>query len=157
MFPKPISWPGMEKLNLMQQKHTLTNQKKCTTTQKKTKARFNRLLWHPAWKWKGPILVSELHKCVTYLLIYLDRHLPTFLQLQDPHGASLWREWFAKPKGFKPWVKEWWTVRCKMYATSMHWVLSSSMYITRWLCSRAYNTTAQCSLLLTLAHLRFVQ
>jgi len=46
----------MEKLNLTQQKHTFTNQKKCTTTQNKhnkTKARFSRLFQHPAWKWKG--------------------------------------------------------------------------------------------------------
>jgi len=35
--PKPISWLGMEKLNLTQQKHTFTNQKKCTTTQNKHK------------------------------------------------------------------------------------------------------------------------
>jgi len=27
MFPKPISWLGMEKLNLTQQKQILTNQK----------------------------------------------------------------------------------------------------------------------------------
>jgi len=50
-FPKPISWLGMEKLNLTQQKHTFTSQKKCTTTQNKhknTKARFSRLLRHPA-------------------------------------------------------------------------------------------------------------
>jgi len=38
----------MEKLNLTQQKHTFTNQKKCTATQnknknKKTKARFSGL------------------------------------------------------------------------------------------------------------------
>jgi len=33
MFPKLISWPGMEKLNATQQTHTFTNQKKCTTTQ----------------------------------------------------------------------------------------------------------------------------
>jgi len=47
------------------------NQNKCTTTlnkHKKTKARFSRLLRHPAWKWRGPILVSALHKSVTYLL-----------------------------------------------------------------------------------------
>jgi len=37
MFPKPNSWPGTEKLNLTQQKHTFTNQKKCTTTQNKHK------------------------------------------------------------------------------------------------------------------------
>jgi len=61
----------MEKLNLTQQKHTFTSQKKCTTTQNKhktTKARFSRLLWHPAWKRRRPILVSTLHKYVTYLL-----------------------------------------------------------------------------------------
>jgi len=37
MFLKPISWLGMEKQNLTQQKHTFTNQKKCTTTQNKQK------------------------------------------------------------------------------------------------------------------------
>jgi len=40
-FPKPISWLGMEKQT------------------------FQR---HPAWKWSRPILVSALHKFVTYLL-----------------------------------------------------------------------------------------
>ena len=30
---KPVSWLGMEKLNLTQQKHTFTHQQKCTTTQ----------------------------------------------------------------------------------------------------------------------------
>jgi len=34
---KPISWLGMEKQNLTQQKHTYINQKKCTTTQNKHK------------------------------------------------------------------------------------------------------------------------
>jgi len=63
-FPKPVSWLGMEKLNPMQQKHTFTNQKKCTTTQnkhKKLKSRFSRLLRHPAWKRRGPIPVVALH------------------------------------------------------------------------------------------------
>jgi len=36
-FPKPISWLGMEKLNVTQLKHTFTNEKKCTTTQNKHK------------------------------------------------------------------------------------------------------------------------
>jgi len=61
----------MEKQNLTQQKHAFTNQKKYTTTQnkhKKTKARFSRLLRHPAWKRGGFILVLALHKFVTYLL-----------------------------------------------------------------------------------------
>jgi len=68
-----------KKQNLTQQKHTFTNQKKCTTTQnrhKKTKARFSRLLWHPAWKRRWPILVSELHKFVTYLLTYTLTYSP---------------------------------------------------------------------------------
>ena len=34
----------------------------------KTKARFSRLRRHPAWKRRGPILVSALHNFVTYLL-----------------------------------------------------------------------------------------
>jgi len=60
----------MEKLNPTQQKHAFTNQKKCITIQnkQKTKARFSRLLRHPAWKWTRPILVLVLHKFVTYLL-----------------------------------------------------------------------------------------
>jgi len=68
---------GMEKLNLTQQKQTFTNQKKCATTQNKqnTKVMCSRLLQHPAWKWRGPILVSALHKFVTCLL----RHLLTAL------------------------------------------------------------------------------
>jgi len=35
---------------------------------KKTKARFSCILRHPAWKRRGPIRVSALHKFVTYLL-----------------------------------------------------------------------------------------
>jgi len=41
----------MEKLNLAQQKHTFTNQKKCTKHKiniKQTKATFSRLRQHPA-------------------------------------------------------------------------------------------------------------
>ena len=43
----------------------------------KTKARFSRLLWHPAWKRTGPILVSALHKYVTYLFSYTLTNLLT--------------------------------------------------------------------------------
>ena len=80
-----------KKQNLTEQKRTFTNQKKCTITQnkhKKTKARFSRLLQHPAWKRRGPVLVLALCKFVTYLL----RHLPTG---PDPrfqvceHGSSV--------------------------------------------------------------------
>jgi len=44
----------------------------------KTKARFSRLLRHLAWKWRWPILISELHKFVTYLLTYLDTYPLTY-------------------------------------------------------------------------------
>jgi len=36
-FPEPISWLSVKKINLTQQKHVLTNQTKCTPTQKKLK------------------------------------------------------------------------------------------------------------------------
>ena len=36
-FLKPISWRGNEKTKLTQQKHAFDNQKKRTTTEKKTK------------------------------------------------------------------------------------------------------------------------
>jgi len=79
----------MEKQKLTQQKHAFTNQKECTTTQnkhRKTKARFSRLLRHLAWKQRGPILISVLHKFVTYLLTYLDTY--HLLTAPDPHAAS---------------------------------------------------------------------
>jgi len=80
----------MEKLNLTQQKHTLTNQKKCTTTKinKKTKARFSRLLRHLAWKWRGPILVLALHKSVTYLLT--DTNTLTYSQRTQKGLKEQW-------------------------------------------------------------------
>jgi len=42
-----------KKLNLTRQKHAFTNQKKCATTQKKTKARLGCPIQHPAWKSLG--------------------------------------------------------------------------------------------------------
>jgi len=81
------------KLNLTQLKHTFTNQKKCTSTQnkyKKNKARFSRLLRHPAWKRRGPILVLVLHKSVTYWLTKTLTHLLTAL---DPHGVNTYAKW----------------------------------------------------------------
>jgi len=58
----------MEKQNQTQQRHAFTNQQKCTTTQnkQKTKARLSHLLQHPDWKRREPILISVLHKVVTY-------------------------------------------------------------------------------------------
>jgi len=92
-FPEPISWLGMEKLNLTQQNHAFINQKKCTTTQK-TKARFSRILQHPAWKRRGLILVLAIHKFVTYLL----RHLPTYLQprtIDGKHNDTVHHCWLG--------------------------------------------------------------
>jgi len=48
------------------------------------KARFSRLLWHPACKRSGPILVLTNHKFVTYLL----KTLTHLLTAPDPHGAQ---------------------------------------------------------------------
>jgi len=64
----------MEKLNLTQQKHTFTNQKKCTTTQNKRKKLKQGLVAsydiQPGNGEGGPIPVSALHKFVTYLDTY---------------------------------------------------------------------------------------
>jgi len=75
-FPKPRDWLGTEKQNLTQRKHTFISQKKRTTTQNKhTKlnpglvASYNIRPGN-----RGPILVSVLHKSVTYLLTYLDTY-----------------------------------------------------------------------------------
>jgi len=69
MFNKPISWLGMEKLNLTQQKHTFTNQNKCTTTQNNTKKLKPGLLVsydiRPG-KWEG-LFLFRCFKFVTYL------------------------------------------------------------------------------------------
>ena len=46
-----------KKLNLTQEKHALTNQKKCTT--QKTKASYSRLLRQPAWKRSGSTLKGK--------------------------------------------------------------------------------------------------
>jgi len=58
-FPQAdlLAWYG-KKLNLKQRKHAFTNQEKCTTTQK-TKARFSRLLRHPAWKQSRSLFSNE--------------------------------------------------------------------------------------------------
>jgi len=57
----------------------------CTTTQNKNKklARFSRLLWHPACKWRGPIFILMLHK-----IPYLLGHLSTYLHAGPKHDVS---------------------------------------------------------------------
>jgi len=69
-----LAWYGKTKPKTT--KACIHHQKKWTTTQskhtKKTKARFNRLVWHPAWKWRGPtlVLVPQISHVLTYLDIY---------------------------------------------------------------------------------------
>jgi len=77
-FRKPTFWFGVEKLNLAQQKHAFTNQNKRTTTlntHKKTKARFNRLLRHPAWKRRG---LFWFRCFINLSLTYLDTYPLTY-------------------------------------------------------------------------------
>jgi len=77
----------MEKINLTQQKHTFTNQKKRTTTQnkhKKTKARFSCLTSYDIWPGNEDGLfwfrrfINLLHgyllTYITYPLTALDAH-----------------------------------------------------------------------------------
>jgi len=71
MFSKPISWLGMEETKPNTTKAHIRQSKEMYYNTKKTKARFSRLLRHPAWKQMGPILISELHKFVIYLLTHL--------------------------------------------------------------------------------------
>jgi len=65
---QPISWLSTEKVKRTPQKQTcIRNKLSYIKLTRKTEARFSRLLWHPAWKQSGPILVSVLQKFVTYL------------------------------------------------------------------------------------------
>ena len=76
MFSKPISWLGLEKQNLTQQKHIFINQNKCTTTQnkhKRTKARFSHLLRHTPWNGEGLFWFRRfINLSLTYLLRQLQ-------------------------------------------------------------------------------------
>jgi len=69
-----MAWYGKTKPNTKSMHITIHQSKEIYyTTQikhRKTKGRFSRLLRHPAWKRRGPILVSVLHKSVTYLDTY---------------------------------------------------------------------------------------
>ena len=89
-FPKPIPWLGMEKLNLTQQKHAFTDQKK-------TKARFSCLLWHPAWNRRGPILVAAICYLITPTLTNLlkprEPHVATDLLIALQMECNNWMYW----------------------------------------------------------------
>ena len=62
---------GMEKLNLLQQKHKFTNQKKCTTTQNKCPAHVVQWSNHlgamcsRAWRSQWPRIDSSLGPCAS--------------------------------------------------------------------------------------------
>jgi len=59
-----LAWHGKTKHNTT--KAHIHQSKEMSYNTKK--ASFSCLIRHPAWKWKGPILVSALHKFVIYLL-----------------------------------------------------------------------------------------
>jgi len=67
-------WPNNNNKQKYQDTQNTKKHKKIT---QKTKARFNCLLRHQARKLRGPILISALHKFVTYLLTYTLAHLLT--------------------------------------------------------------------------------
>jgi len=86
-FPKPISWLGMEKLNVTQQKHAFTN-KKCIPTQTKhKKIKPGLVASYNIRPGNGEGLILFWH-FINLSLTYLLRHLPTYLQPQDPHRAD---------------------------------------------------------------------
>jgi len=106
---KLLAWYGKTKPNTTKASIHQSTEIYCNTKQtQKTKARYSYLLRHPAWKWRGPILILALHKYVTYLL----KHLPTYLQPQDPHGAK----WLLKlcvllRKTYQHSKQSWWCVQ----------------------------------------------
>jgi len=65
--------PNTTKAHIHKSKEMYYNTKETQKT-----ARFSRLLRHPAWKRRGPILVSATHEFVTYLLTYLDTYQLTY-------------------------------------------------------------------------------
>jgi len=62
-----LAWYGRTKRN-NKSTHSPIKRNVQHKINKKTKSRFSRLLRHPAWKWRRPILVSALHKSINYLL-----------------------------------------------------------------------------------------
>jgi len=86
-FPKPISWLGMEKINLTQQKHTLTNQNKCkfTTTQNKNKKLKPGLVASYDIRPGNEESPFGFRRFINLSLTYLT--LTHTLTASDPHGA----------------------------------------------------------------------
>ena len=85
MFPKPISWFGMEKQNLTQQKQAFTNQNKCTTTENKHKKLKPGLVAMPSdleTEWAYSYFdASYICKLLTYLLKTLTHLLTAWTRM----------------------------------------------------------------------------
>jgi len=89
-IPKPISWLRMEKVNLTELKHTLTNQKKRTTTQNKhKKLQPNLVTSYDIQPWNGDSLVW-FRRFINLSLTYLLKHLAAYLQ---PHTGLQLTQW----------------------------------------------------------------
>jgi len=76
----------MEKLNLAQQKHTFTNQKKCTTTQNKHKKLKPGLVASYDIRPGNGEGLFWFQRFINMSLTYLVRHL---LTAQDTHRTSV--------------------------------------------------------------------
>ena len=87
-FPKPTSWFVRKKLNLTQQEHAFHNQNKCTPPQNKHRKLKPGLVANYD-IWSGNRMGLFLfQRFINLSLTCLFRHLPTYLQSQDPHGTT---------------------------------------------------------------------
>jgi len=77
MFPKPISWFGIETQNLTQQKHTFTNQNKCTTQNKYKKKLKPGLVASYDIRPENGEGLFWFQRFINLSHTYLVRHLPT--------------------------------------------------------------------------------
>ena len=78
----------MEKQNLTQQKHTFTNQNKCTTTQKKHKKLKPTLVTSYDIRPGNAEGLFLFRHFINLSLTYLLRNLPTYLQPRTHTGQS---------------------------------------------------------------------
>ena len=98
-----LAWYGKTKPNTTKARISplKTNVLQHKINTKKHKARFSRLLRHPAWKRRGSILILALHKSVTYWI----RHLPNYFQQRTHMGqvwtCSYWDMWANRQTGIR--------------------------------------------------------
>ena len=81
-----LTWYG-KKQNLTQQKHTFTNQNKCTTTQNKQKKLKLGIVTSYDIRPKNGKGLFLFRRFINLSPTYLLRHLPLLLTAPDPHGA----------------------------------------------------------------------